>query len=86
MNDHGQLRWLRGIFYDEPEKINTILECMNGITAAALLTRDQEIVEMLEGEKKKYTVCEFSQCGCKTPIKVLDAFITTLTQGKEKDL
>lgn len=41
MNDHGKIRWLRGIFFDEKEKIETILEYMRGIESQqnSLLTQ-----------------------------------------------
>ncbi len=54
MNDHGsRLRWLRGIFYDEQEKVDTVIEWMEGIAQAQRSLILEELEGMIEGEKWK---------------------------------
>jgi hypothetical protein len=42
-NDHGKIRWLRGAFYDEEEKLKTILEYLE--IADRLLKEQREEIE-----------------------------------------
>lgn len=55
-NDHnGKIRWLRGIFVDEEEKLQTILEYMQHIESkldSALLAQREEMVKKIEGLEK----------------------------------
>lgn len=53
MNDHngGTPRWLRSAFFDEKEKIETILEYMSGIESLSYAQGRADIIKEIEGRK-----------------------------------
>ena len=50
MNNHngGTPRWLRGIFYDEREKIDTIIEYMSAIELKSYTLQEEYKKELIE--------------------------------------
>lgn len=66
---------LKSIRVQEP------LEFIRQTLQSAIAKERESIVKMLEEEKDKYKTCEFSQCSCHKPIKVLDEVISKIKNG-----